>query len=251
MRILVVVGVALAGAALLLLCVRPFPQDLAYHAFADRRPFLGLANFLNVVSNLPLVLVGLLGLWRLHKGPMPGALPDLVPGYRLFFLGMCLIGLGSAYYHLSPSNETLFWDRLAMAIAFMAFLALVAGETLSPVAGRRLLWPLVVLGVAAVWYWRHTELAGAGDLRLYVLVQFLPLVLVPLMLLLFPGRLSGKVYLWSVMAAYVAAKAAELADAALLALPLGLSGHSLKHLLAALAAWLFLRALAMRRPLGG
>ena len=42
----------------------------------------------------------------------------------ILFLGILLTGFGSAYYHLDPTISTLFWDRLPMAVSFMAILAI-------------------------------------------------------------------------------------------------------------------------------
>jgi hypothetical protein len=99
-------------------------------------------------------------------------------------------------------------------------------------------------------YWHLTELAGRGDLRPYVLVQFLPMVLLPLILLRYPSRLNGTGYLWAVLAAYALAKGAEAADESIFAFTGFISGHSVKHLLAAAGGMAFLAALQRRRPGG-
>ena len=181
---------------------------------------------------------------------VPGGLPGLGRVYRVFFLGLLLVGAGSAAYHLQPSNMTLVWDRLPMSLSFMAFFCAMVGERISVAAGRRLFVPLLVAGLLSVVYWYLTEQRGGGDLRPYVLVQFLPLLLVPVMLL-FRSPLNGSAWLWAMLLAYAASKAAEMGDAAVLELTGVLSGHTLKHLLAALGGLLFLGALLMRRPVGG
>ena len=124
------------------------------------------------------------------------------------------------------------------------------GERISVVAGRGLFVPLLVAGVLAVVYWHLSERSGAGDLRLYVLVQFLPMLLVPVMLMLFPARLGGSGWLWAMLLVYAGSKSAELADVAVFELTGVLSGHTLKHLLAAMGGLLFLGALLARRPVG-
>jgi len=58
-------------------------------------------------------------------------LPDLYKAYIAFFTGLILIGLGSGYYHLAPSNSTLVWDRMAITVSFMSFFVLVVGESIS------------------------------------------------------------------------------------------------------------------------
>jgi hypothetical protein len=53
------------------------------------------------------------------------------------------------------------------------------------------------------WYW--SELQNAGDLRLYLVVQFGSLLLVALLLVLYPARYRGTRYLVIGLAAYLAA----------------------------------------------
>jgi len=228
---LIVISIVAVTVALLL---PPVPQDPAYHEFVDQRTLYGLANFWNVVSNLPFVIAGLLGLLLLNRqSPVKGGLPELYPAYRVFFIGVLLTGFGSAWYHLAPTNESLVWDRLPMTLAFMAFFSMVIGEHLSPGLGRRLLWALLFAGVLSIVYWHITESAGRGDLRPYGLVQFLPMLLVPVILLMFRSRLDGAVYLWGMVVAYVVSKLAEYYDAGIYAVTGFLSGHSIKHIVAA------------------
>ena len=242
-------GLALFLSVVVLL-MGPIPQDIAYHDFADTRPFMGIHNFLNVASNLAFVLSGGAGILVLVRRRVQGGVPEMRWIYLVFFAGLLLIGPGSGYYHLQPTNATLVWDRLPMSLAFMAFFSAMLGERISIAAGRRLFVPLLVAGVLAVVYWHVSEKNGAGDLRPYLLVQFLPMLLVPVMLL-FPARFSGSGWLWGMLLLYAASKAAELGDVAVFELTGTLSGHTLKHLLAALGGLLFLGALLKRRPNGG
>ena len=220
-----------------MLFVSPIAQDPAYHRFADQRSLLGVAHFWNVVSNLPFLLLGLAGmhlLWQQRDTDMP-----LRVLYWTFFSGVALVALGSGYYHLKPENPTLVWDRLPMTIAFMAFFATVTAQCIHSTLGRRMLLPLLTLGIFSVFYWHVTEQAGHGDLRLYALVQFLPMLLIPLMLLMFAARLAGARYIWWMLVAYVVSKLLEHFDAGIYLLLGGISGHSLKHLAAAVATGFF------------
>ena len=239
-------GITLLAAAFFYF-VPPIPQDPAYHDFADQRTLFGIPHFWNVASNLPFVIVGLVGMLKIRRGRLQGGLPDLRANYFLFFLGLVLVGFGSGYYHLAPSNRTLIWDRLPMAVSFMAFFSAMLGERWSERLGRRALAPLVLLGVFSVLYWYGTECAGRGDLRAYLLVQFLPMLLLPVLLLGFPSALAGSGYLWMVLAGYTAAKVLEWQDAAGLHALGQLSGHSLKHVSAAVAGYVFLLALQRRQ----
>jgi hypothetical protein len=238
-----------AAAGLAVVLRGPIPQPAAYHAFADGRALLGIPHFWNVVSSLPFSLVGLAGLRVLRRGPAPGAVPALRACYGAFFAGAVGIGLGSAAYHLDPSNASLVWDRLPMTVTFMAFFAIVLGEHTGQGLARRALPVLLLAGIASVLYWVVSERLGASDLRPYVLVQFLPMLLIPLVLLLYPSRLTRVSLLWALLALYGAAKALEHFDAGVFeALGQLVSGHTLKHLLSALALACMVLALRVRRP---
>jgi hypothetical protein len=226
-------------------------QDPAYHVFADGRTLLGIPNCLDVISNLPFVLVGALGLSRLLSRKPGWSIRFREPGerwpYVILFAGVMLVGLGSSYYHLAPDNERLVWDRLPMTLGFMSVLAAVVSERVSLGIGSRLLIPLLLLGLLSVLYWHVTERLGAGDLRPYALVQFVPLILIPLMLLLFPPRYTRGAEMVGALLLYGAAKLLETADGWILSIGHVVSGHTLKHLVAAAATWWILSMLVRRR----
>lgn len=233
----------------------PLPQETTYHCFADQRSLLGVPHCLNVVSNLPFLVVGVLGLRFLGS---PQALrPDGPFGqpaerwpFVLFFLGVGLTAFGSAYYHLGPSNGRLVWDRLPMAVAFMALFAAVLGERVNTRVGLALLPVLILFGVASVLYWHWTEERGEGDLRPYYLVQFGTMLALPVLLLLFPPRYTGTARLFVALGWYVLAKLLEhLLDGPIFALGGWVSGHTLKHLAAALATYWVLRWMKARVPI--
>ncbi len=254
-RLLAVFGPA-AVAAAVLFALPPLPQPASYHAFTDQRTLLGIPHCLNVLSNSPFLIVGVLGLYQVLRrdGVGPGRAfltrAEVVP-YALFFAGVALTAFGSAYYHLHPTNERLLWDRLPMALAFTSLFAAVLGERVSPVLGRWLLLPLVVLGVGSVLYWHWTEQQGHGDLRPYFFVQFYPGLALPLLLLLFPPRYSGTIDLWLALGLYVLAKVCEhTLDARAFAMGHLISGHTLKHLTAAGATYAILHMVRTRHQMG-
>jgi len=226
-RIAVLVLIS-ASAAIGMLFVDPIPQDPAYHLFADTRTFAGIANGWNVLSNLPFVFVGLYGLWRYRS--LSEAKSE--HGYLALCLGALLIGAGSSWYHLAPDTGTLLWDRLPMTIAFMATLSLLLDERVVPASNRSTLWPLLIAGAAAALYWAWTESIGHGDLRPYAVIQFLPLALIPLILVFFKSGYLSNAWLGSALALYVVAKSFEFLDRQVYEIAT-LGGHSLKHVLAA------------------
>lgn len=246
---LILLGVVALSVALGAFLVPPISQDPAFHRFADRREIMGIGNFFDVASNLPFIAVGIAGVKMLLTVDRSKLVEALLPSYVLFFSGVTLVGVGSIYYHLAPDNHTLIWDRLPMTVAFMAFFSVVVGEYISERAAARLLYPLLAIGAFSVAYWHYTELQGRGDLRLYGLVQFLPLVLLPIILSLFPPRFTNAHYYWIFFGLYGLAKVFEVADHDVYRLLNGVSGHTLKHLTVALGCYVFLRQIVSRRRL--
>lgn len=227
--------------------VEPFPQPQGYHQFADARTLLGIPNFWNVVSNALFLVPGIAGLWILGSGNHPGILPALNPAYHILFAGVLLTAFGSAWFHLEPNNDTLFWDRLPMTIAFMSLVAIIVGEHISEALGRRLLWPLLLIGAVSVIYWDYSEATNAGDLRLYGLVQFLPMLLIPVILLGYESVFDRTRFIWILFLLYVLAKVFEQLDAVLYDTGGIISGHSIKHVCAALGPIVLLYGGTKRR----
>ena len=200
-----------------MILVPAIPQDLEFHNFSDQRTLLNIPHFWNVVSNVPFVLIGLIGLYQISKNAFSGILEDLIIPYKIFFLGLILVGLSSGYYHLDPNNN---------------------------------FFPLLIIGILSVIYWHHTETLEEGDLRIYAMVQFLPIVLIPIMLMIYGSVLSGRSWILSIILCYGIAKAAEMYDGRIYEMT-GFSGHSLKHLIAAVGAYVFLLSFKFRKPLNG
>jgi hypothetical protein len=235
-RIAVLVAAALLAAAVLLVH-DPIGQNPRYHDLADARTLLGVANFANVATNLPFIVVGLLGLRLCRRANVRGA----APAWAVCFAGVALVCFGSGYYHLTPNDATLAWDRLPITVAFMGLFVALLAEHIDAALARYLLAPAVALGIASVVAWRYT-----GDLRLYVWVQGTPLLASPLVLALFPPRYTHRAYLLYGFGFSAAAKIAELYDREIYAFTSAtLSGHSIKHLLA--AAGVFCIYLMLRR----
>jgi hypothetical protein len=238
---------ACAAAALLLPAV---PQPVDYHGFVDDRTLLGIPHFKNVVSNLPFVLVGLAGFEVMTRSSAAFSHAGERLAYYVFFVGLVLTGIGSAYYHLAPNNETLFWDRLPMTIAFAGLVAAQVSERIAPRLGMGLLTPLLAIGAASVIYWRMTERAGAGNVLPYAILQGYTMAVVLLLALTHPSRYTRGSDIYWVFAAYLAAKVTESLDEQIWHWTAGLvSGHTLKHLFAAVAGVIVCMTLLRRRPL--
>jgi len=224
--------------ALALAAHGPIAQWPTYHQFADARAWGLLPNAANVLSNLPFAAIGAWGWCRLKHHPRMRA-------WRVFAAAVGLTALGSSVYHWHPANASLMADRLPIAWACASLLCAFLAERVDKRwADAKTLGLALLTGSLAVVWWGIGESQGHGDLRAYVFVQFLPMLLIPVALALKMKPISANALpasaWWSALAFYAAAKGMELADHALLEETLGVvSGHSLKHLLAAgTAAWL-------------
>src|SRR5580658_6320628 len=208
-KAILIVGLTIVAVAVVYF-LPSVPQDPAFHSFADQRTLWGIPNFANVASNLPFLVIGVIGLSRVARAGVP-AIGWI---YGVMFAGVLLTGLGSAYYHWHPDNDRLVWDRIPMTIVFMSLLAATVAELLDRRLGFGLLFPLVGVGVGSVLYWHWTEVRGHGDLRWYGLVQFYPMVLIPFLLWLFwspAQRMTIRALGWIVVW-YVVAKLLEAED---------------------------------------
>jgi len=242
-RELALVFLVVAPLGVLFTAVPSIAQDPAYHMLADDRAFLGVRNVANVVSNAAFLIVGFIGLRLCLGRGVDGA----SRAWTVFFFGVLLIAFGSAWYHLNPDNQTLVWDRLPMTVSFMALFAALVAEHVRPDIERGLLRGALAVGIFSVGWWHYT-----GDLRPYVWVQFAPLLALLFMVVAFPGGYSHRGYLMLGLLLYGLAKAAELGDAAIFSATSGaISGHSLKHLLAAGAPYCVYLMLRRRKPLSG
>lgn len=215
----------------------PIPQDPAYHQFADTRTLLGVPNLLDVVSNLGFLIVGLWGLAEVRYSR------ERLP-YIVLFTGLVATAIGSGWYHLEPNNDTLVWDRLPMTIAFAGLTAAIVAEYFSARAAIPFLWGMLVLGAGSVWYWAWGETQAAGDLRPYAVVAILPMLIVPLVLVARGSRSAMTSWYWAMIALYIPAKVFEFFDAQTFASGI-VSGHSLKHVFAALSTAML--AVGLRR----
>ena len=241
-------GICLVAVIATLLAPR-IPQDPAYHLFADQNSFLSIPNALNVLTNLIFAWIGVEGLYRLQR---PGELQILNQfriAYQIFFISLVLISAGSIYYHWSPDNLSLAWDRVAMTVSFMSFFAILLAERVSLRAARMLFPALLCAGIASIAYWYYSEINERGDLRFYALVQYLTVLCIPLLMTLFGDRYTRGSDIWWLLAWYLAAKLCEVYDREIYQWLVLISGHSLKHIASGIAGLVFLRHLRYRTSL--
>lgn len=212
--------------------LKPIPQDISYHDFANDTMVFGIPNCWNVLSNFGFIIAGLMGVLFTKKNNIQN------PIIWLLFTAVILTGFGSAYYHFMPNNSRLVLDRLPMTIVFTSFFALIYSWCFSAKTGFRIWLFSLSAGVYAVLYWQYTEHAYRGDLRLYAIVQFLPIVLIGIIL---ASNFRKHDYLVKPIAMivvwYVVAKLLEHFDQGIFIETNFFGGHPLKHLAAAIATY--------------
>ncbi|XP_023734995.1 uncharacterized protein LOC111882854 [Lactuca sativa] len=235
--------VAIVCFVVLMFVTPTIPQDQDYHDFADQREFFGIPNFLNVISNVPFFIVGVIGLMLCyHRNFFKLSLQGELCGWTCFYIGVAAVAFGSSYYHLKPNDARLVWDRLPMTIAFTSIIAIFIIERIDERKGTYAIIPLLLVGVVSIFYWRFYD-----DLRPYALVQFVPCIAIPAMAILLPPMYTHSSYwLWAA-GFYLLAKVEEAADDPIYKWTHQIvSGHTIKHLFAAMVPVFLTLMLAKR-----
>ena len=237
----------------------PIAQLANYHHFADQTLYFGLPNFADVISNVGFALVALWGwssLFPLRKQP---ALENSWVAYRLFLIGLFLTAFGSAHYHLAPNNDSLVWDRIPIVLACAGLLAGVYADCRQKNTAKLTNWLALAAVFSVFWWWLSSELGKTfgeivGDLRPYILLQASPMVLIPLWQWIYQRPKAERWGFAAALILYALAKITEIYDHQIAAFstqfltPYLLSGHTLKHLFATLAAFFIVRTIKQNVP---
>ncbi|XP_022639414.1 uncharacterized protein LOC106766436 isoform X1 [Vigna radiata var. radiata] len=246
-----------ASFLLLILLSPSIPQPQLYHHFADNRNFFGIPNAPNVISNFPFMVIGLIGLVLCHRRSYFNiSLEGELWGWKCFYAGVTSVAFGSSYYHLHPDDASLLWDRipfhnfdssilvwlLEMTVAFASLLAILIIERIDAKKGTHAIVPLIMIGIIINVYWRFFD-----DIRLYILAQSAACIAIPLMATLLPPMYTHSPYwLWA-SGFYLLAMLQETTDRVIYAFTFHIvSGHTLKHLSAAMVPAILSLMLAKR-----
>ncbi|MFC1671018.1 hypothetical protein ACFL20_11560 [Spirochaetota bacterium] len=217
----------LLGTLAALFLNKPIHQNIDYHNFADKRIFVQIPNFFDFFSNILFLILGITGLIHIIKNRQENANISWI----FFFIGCALIAPGSAFYHWDPNNFTLIWDRFPMTIVFMSLFTALITEYINHNIEKYLLPLLLVLGLVSVIQWYLSQ-----DLRLYIWVQLVPIITIPMILILFKNKYTHSYYLLLSFLIYLAAKLFEYFDKVIFNASENLiSGHTIKHILASIS----------------
>lgn len=214
-----------------------YPQPEHYHQFSGDQPIFGIPNFMNVASNIFYLLAGIMGIIRVQNRKLE--LPKI--RWNAFFISLILVGLGSSYYHLSPSTYSLFWDRLPMSLGFALLSANFLAERYSTLKGKTPLFLLLGFSLYSVIHWHLGELIELGDLRLYGITQFATIGVIGTILIFRPHGIPLDRPYWILFIGYSIAKACEMLDPVIFTLSHEfLGGHVIKHLISGIALLCFI-----------
>ncbi len=218
-------------------------QYQLYHNFADKRSFLGIPNFFDVSSNLLFFFVGIIGSLYSYKQVRSEARYSWIT----LFAGVTLVSFGSGYYHWNPNDATLVWDRLPMMIGFMGLFSAVLTEFLNPKIEKFMLLPAVIIGLLSVIYWHYTD-----DLRFYIWLQSVTFLVITVVLFMYEARYTLSRYLLYAFGLFILSKFTELYDKELYYVTNNLlSGHTLKHIFAAISVYYLYLMLKRRETRNG
>lgn len=220
-------------AILALACLGPnMVQYAHYHEFADQRDWLGLPCALDVLSNIPFALLGAWGLLMLHRDKIAARGTAKHALATLFFGGLVLTATCSTWYHLQPNDVRLVADRLGIVVAFTGLLGMAVSDRISNRAGLVVACLSVLAGPVAVYLW-----VLGGNLLPWSAFQLGGMVLVLILAFCKPVEAAWNLPLLAVVGWYTLAKFLELGDGIVYwASGELVSGHTLKHLAAAMAA---------------
>ncbi|WP_431098693.1 hypothetical protein [Polaromonas aquatica] len=242
---------ALAGLLLALLLGALFGPSVAqpshYHDFADQRSWGWLPHAMDVISNLPFALWGMVGMWAMLRAMRVRAVSGAAAAMAaLFFGGLWVTTAVSAAYHLQPDDAGLVWDRAGMVVAFAGLLGLAVMQTVSTRAGLALAAAVLALGPLSVHVWSLT-----GNVLPWAVLQFGGMALILACAFMRPTLVRALPVRWGLLIAiYALAKLLELGDHAVFEWTGHIvSGHSLKHVVASFAAWPVVSALLAARKI--
>lgn len=211
----------------------PLQDRPEYFDFADGNSLFNILNWQNVLSNLPFLFIGWFGLKKINQNPVQ---KNLDHAGTLFAIALFLTAFGSGYFHWEPNPQTLFWDRLPMALGFGSLISLITVDRLFNNLRGTAINLICLLSILTVVNWSY----GNHDLRPYIALQFLGgSFLLIVSVCTRPLYLKNKTILIS-LGFYILAKVLETYDKPIFHMLTFTSGHALKHLSAAVSAYFIL-----------
>ncbi|MGY4827445.1 hypothetical protein ACVNIS_02585 [Sphaerotilaceae bacterium SBD11-9] len=215
-----------------LLAWGPLPLTASTHAYADARPLGPIAQGLNALMSLPLLLAGVWAWRALGRSDWPAALRT---PWRLGSICIALAGALSTAYHASPGDVAYL---AAQAAGAGAFTLLSCGFLAERVDVRFGCGQSCVAALGVVALATALSASGAMDVRPLLLLHLLPVLLIPAGTLGLPGSHTTRAHWLLMLGLYALARVCDASDGTIMRYTgHAVSGHSLMHLcVAAMAA---------------
>ncbi|CAJ1973535.1 unnamed protein product [Sphenostylis stenocarpa] len=221
------------------------PRSPKHHQFVDMRNLLGVPNTLNVITNFPFLVVGVLGLvLAIEGGFFNISSRGEVWTWALFYAGIAGVAFGSAYYHLKPDDHRVLWDTLPMMVAFSSLFSCLVVERFGQRTGLCCVFALIVAAFLCVVYERIYN-----DIRFCVTFQLILPLAIPVIAVMYRSKYTHSRYWFLSTGIYLLAKFEGITDKKIYHVNnYIISGHSLEHLCLALIPTLLSLMLIYREP---
>ncbi len=227
------------------------PQHSEWLYFADHRSFAGIPNFLNVISNLFFIFIGVCGLRfvfvsQLRSYGFEFEWERVAPS--VFFFGVLVQGIGSIWFHIEPSASRLIWDQFPLTFIFIGIFGILVGDRIQSDTVQSIYGPSLFLTSLSVGWWIWVIVNGSGfDIKPYFFVQFFPLLAMLIVLIFFPGRYTREIDYWRVLLFYACGGFFGAYDRQAFDILIVISGETLGHIFMAGAAWQLLSMFQNRK----
>jgi hypothetical protein len=221
-----------------LLAWGPVELTAQAHKYADDRAWFGVAGAANVWVNAAMFAAGAWGWRATWSSHWP---PHLRTPWQLFHLCAMVSAAAAALYHTRPHDTLFVLTHIATASGFVMLTLGLLAERVHARFGSLPVCLMVLAGIALTGSaMLFAQSQGASlDMRPLLLLEVIPVLVIPAGALSLPGRSTG-VFDWIVvLALYTLAKLLETGDAFILEASGWISGHTLMHLaLSAAVGWM-------------
>lgn len=228
----------------------PIVMTASAHLYADKRVWLGVAGGVNVWVNAATFVAGAWGWQATRNSDWP---LQLRTPWQLFHACAMVSAGAAALYHARPHDSLFVFTHVATASGFMMLTLGLLAERVHSRFGSLPICFAVLCGISLTGGAMLLAQAQGGqlDMRPLLLLEIIPVLVIPAGALSLPGR-STRVFDWVVVLTFYAlAKLFETGDALVLEASGWISGHTLMHLaLTAAVGWMAYCAALARSATG-
>lgn len=216
----------------------PVELTASAHRYADERAWFGMVGAANVWVNAVMFAAGAWGWYATRNSHWP---LHLRTPWQLFQLCAMAAAGAAALYHARPHDSLFVFTHVTTASGFVMLTFGLLAERVHSRFGSLPVCLMVLAGIVSTggaMLLAHAQ-GGHLDMRPLLLLEIIPVLVIPAGALSLPGR-STQVFDWViVLTFYALAKLFETGDALVLEATGWISGHTLMHLaLTAAVGWM-------------